>query len=383
MKSSIRIAGLALLAGAVLTGCSKKDGAAQAGTASTARRVNVARVEPRTLPGGIAASGVLVSREEAAVTAEVTGFRVAKVLADIGSTVSAGQPLVQLDDTLLRAQLDQQQALAAQADVAARQAESQASRVTGLDGSGVLSQEQIDTRRFQAQSARAQANAQAAGVRELRTRQSKMVVRAPVGGIVLERNVRPGDLSGGGGAQPMFRIARDSLVELSAQLAEGEMANIRVGQPVDVTLPNGRTARGVVRLIGPSVDPQTKLGQVRVQLPVAADLRPGGFGRALFGAAAASALTVPEAALRYDADGVTVMMLGDDNKVRKIPVKPGRHGGGFVELLQGPAAGSRVLLGAASFVLEGDKVDPIEVSSAAAAAPPPSAKAAPAKPPVR
>jgi HlyD family secretion protein len=54
------------------------------------------------------------------------------------------------------------------------------------------------------------------------------------------------------------------------------------------------------------------------------------------------------------------MVVGSDNKVRQASVKTGRRAGGFVELLQGPPAGSRVLLGAASFVLPGDTVKPIE-----------------------
>ena len=123
MTTKISIAGGVLLIAMALAACGKKDPqaanaaaapAAKAST-STARVVRVARVEPRTLAGGIEASGVLVSREEAAVAAEVTGFRVARVAADIGSYVKAGEPLVQLDDTLLRSQIDQQQALVAQA----------------------------------------------------------------------------------------------------------------------------------------------------------------------------------------------------------------------------------------------------------------------------
>ena len=76
---------------------------------------------------------------------------------------------------------------------------------------------------------------------------------------------------------------------------------------------------------------------------------------------------MPEAALRYDADGVSVMMVGPGDKVAKQIVRVGRRGGGFVELTQGPPAGSRVLLGAASFVLEGDVVKPVLTKPTAAA----------------
>jgi HlyD family secretion protein len=379
MKSWMRGCALAVIAAALLAGCAKKGGEAKGATPAArptteARLVRVARVAPRTLAGGMEAPGVLISREEAAVAPEITGYRVARVMVDVGSSVKSGEPLVQLDDTLLKSQIDQQAALLAQSEVAARQAESQADRVKGLDNEGVLSQEQIEQRRFQAQSSRAQANAQAAALKDLKTRQSKMTVRAPVGGLIFERNVRPGDLSGTGG-QPMFRIIRDDLVELEAQVAEGQVAALHAGQPVQVTLPSGKTLAGVVRIIQPVVDPQTKLGKVRVSLPVNSELRPGGFARASFGASAASALTVPEAALRYDADGVTVMVVDDSNKVHKAPVRAGRRGGGYVELVQGPPAGSRVLLGAASFVLEGDTVKPQEVADTPPPAAAPAAKA--------
>jgi HlyD family secretion protein len=377
MNSMSRAGVTVLIAAALLAGCGKKEDAAKAANAPAAktgagqgRLVRVARVAPRTLQGGVESPGVLISREEAAVASEITGFRVAKVMADVGSYVKSGQPLVQLDDTLLKSQIDQQAALLAQAEVAARQAESQAERVKGLDHQGVISDEQIEQRQFQAQSSRAQVNAQNAALRDLRTRQSKMTVRAPVSGLVLERNVRPGDLAGAGG-QPMFRIIRDGVVELQAQVSEGEVAALRVGQPATVTLPSGHTMQGVVRLIEPIVDQQTKLGRLRISLPPSSELRPGGFARAKFGSSAASALTVPETALRYDADGVSLMVVDANNRVHKAPVRVGRRGGGFVELVQGPPAGSRVLLGAASFVLEGDLVKPQEVADAA---PAPAAK---------
>ena len=378
-NSTARIGASALLALALLCGCGSDETAkkadlktAPAGKAGPARNVTVATVAPRTLSGGVAASGVLVSREEAAVSSELSGFRVARVLADIGQYVRAGQTLVQLDDTLLRSQIDQQTALSAQAEVAAQQAEAQATRVAGLDGQGVLSQEQIEDRRFQARSARASANAQAAALRDLQTRRSRMTITAPVSGLVLERTVRPGDLSGGG--QAMFRLARDGIVELRAEVAESAMLAARPGQPVQVTLPSGQSLQGVVRLIGPNVDPETKFGEVRVSLPTNPDLRPGGFARAVFSSVAPSARTVPESALRYDADGVSVMVLDVGNRVSKMRVRTGQRGDGYVELLEGPPAGSRVLLGAASFVLEGDVVNPVQTAAPAA----PAAAAAPA-----
>ena len=334
----------------------KKDPAAQA------RAVSVVRLEPRAITGALSASGTLRPREEAAVAAEVAGFRVLRVNADVGDTVRAGQVLVQLDPALLEAQIAQAQAQAAQA-------EDQAKRVADLDGQGVLAQEQIAQRRFQAQAARA-------NLRDLQTRLAKLSVVAPVSGVILERTVRPGDLSSGGGS-PWFRIARDGQMELGADMSEDDLARIRVGQAATVTLPGGGQAQGTVRIVSPQIDAQTKLGQVRVLLPARSDIRAGGFARAVFADASASTLALPETAIRYDANGAAVMVVGADNRVKHVAVQTGQRGSGLVQIVKGPASGSRVVQNAASFLLDGDLVKPVEAGAAAAqpAATQPAARA--------
>jgi HlyD family secretion protein len=348
----------ALLLTLGLAGCAKKP-APVADDRANARSVRVGQVEMRPLSGGLSTSGVLVSREEAAVNSELGGYRVAKVYVEAGARVALGQPLAQLDDTLLKAQIAQQTALVAQQQVAAEQADKQAKNVAGLDNQGVISSEQIDQRRFQARSSHAALQAQIAQLNDLKTREARLTIRAPVAGLVLERNVRPGDISAVGGATPMFRMARDSLVELEAQVDEGSMAGIRVGDPVQVAVPDGAVITGHVRLIDPNIDAQTKLGKVRVALPVRADLRPGGFGRAVFVGLSRTVPAAPETAIRYDANGASVMVVGADDRVSQVPVRTGDHSAGYAELIQGPPAGSRVLLGAAAFVLPGDSVRPV------------------------
>ena len=76
----------------------------------------------------------------------------------------------------------------------------------------------------------------------------------------------------------------------------------------------------------------------------------------------------PEAAIRFDADGPSLIVIQPDNTVRRVPVRTGRRAEGYVELTQGPPPGSRVALGGSAFVLEGDKVNPVAAGGAAAAA---------------
>src|SRR5262245_62864125 len=221
-----------LLCAVALTGCD--DGPAIATPAVQPKAVSVVTVAARPIEGGLIASGSLIPREDTAVFSDLNGYRVAKVFVEEGVWVAGGQPLAQLDDTLLRSQVEQQAALATQLEVQAQRAEAEAARVKDLDNASVFAQEQIDARRFAAKAARAQADAQAASARDLRTREEKMMIRAPYAGLVIERNCRVGDMGGGGA--PWFRIAKDGQIELAADVSESALSRLEVGARAKVTL---------------------------------------------------------------------------------------------------------------------------------------------------
>ena len=107
---------------------------------------------------------------------------------------------------------------------------------------------------------------------------------------------------------------------------------------------------------------QTKLGVVRVHLPVNREIRAGGYGRAVFNEVSGLALAAPETAVRYDADGASVMVVGPDNRVRHVLVQTGQRGGGYVQLIKGPPVGSRIVQNAAAFLLDGDLVKPSDAA---------------------
>ncbi len=338
------------------SGCGRKAKPVVSPTAN-ARAVTLAVVENRAIEGGLTASGVLVPREDTAILPDVTGYRVARVLTDEGEWVRAGQPLAQMDDSLLRAQVDQQVALAAQQRVAAERAEADAARVKGIDAEGLLSQEQAAARRFAARNARAAAVAQDAAAAAMREREAHMVVRAPYAGLVIERNVRQGDLSGVG-TTAWFRIAKDGQVELAADVAESALSKLHPGVPAKVTLADGTEVTGSVRLVSPRVDTSTKLGRVRIALPVRPEVRSGGFAKASFSGVTHPSRAVPETAVRYDADGAAVLVVDANNRVARVAVTTGQHGEGFVELLTGPPAGARVVAKASAQLTPGDYVKP-------------------------
>jgi len=345
---------LALALGLGLAGCKAP---ATPSPKAEARAVTVVRLEMRPVAGQLTTSGLLTPRNEVDVAPDLAGYRVSRVLVEEGDWVRAGQPLAIMDDSILRAQVNQQVALVAQQRATAAQREAEAARVAGLDDQGVLSQEQVDDRRFAARTALAAVSAQAAAAQEMQTRLAHLTVRAPVSGLILQRNVRPGDISATSGT-PWFRMAEQGDIELWADVSEADYPLVRVGLPAKVTLADESVVDGRVRLVSPRVDSTTRLGTVRIGLPVRSDIRAGGYAKASFADAGRPGPSLPETAVRYDANGASVMVVGADGRVSQVPVRTGQRGDGYVEILSGPPPGSVVVAKAATQLLPGDYVKP-------------------------
>lgn len=353
--------GLALSALA-LNGCGQKPAPAEAANSAGGQSVQsmrVTRVAQRDVAEDVSATGRLVVREEAAVGTELPGYRVQSVLVDEGDWVKQGQPLARLDDTLLQAQIAQAEAQLATHKASVAFAKSQLERAEALAKEGAFSRELLDQRRMEAASAEASLLASQAGVNEMKTRQARMTLRAPVAGVILERALRPGDISGSS-MTPYFRIAREGLVEVDAELGDAKLSLIKPGDPATVTLSSGEVIEGKVRFVSPRVDAVTSLGRARIELPYNAALRAGGYAEAAFGGVSRTGLTVPASAIRYEAGGPAVMLVDADNKVHKVSVKLGDRVGDYVQLIEGPPDGSRVLAMGSAFTLEGDVIEPTE-----------------------
>ncbi len=369
MKSRILVTASVGIAVLSLTSCGQKSAPAEGAAASAPQNqsMRVVRVTDRNLSESIGASGRLVVRDEAAVGSELPGYRVRSVLVDEGDWVKQGQAMAQLDDALLQAQIAQAEATLAQQGATAEFKRSQFQRAEALTKEGALSQEMLEQRRMEMVSADAALMASQAGVNEMKVRQSRMTLRAPVAGVVLQRNIRPGEISMTGGSTPYFRIAREGLIELDAELPDAEMSLLKPGDAAMVVLPSGETIAGKVRFVSPRVDASTSLGRARVELPYNAALRPGAFAEARFDSRSRETLAVPASSIRYEAGGPSLMVVDENNRVSKAPVKLGERAGDFVQLISGPPAGTRVLEVGSSFTLEGDTIEPVEASATAGA----------------
>lgn len=379
-KQRTTLTSLAAIAGAGtlflgLHACGQKpapaeEASATAMAASAGQAMRVTQIEARNLAEEIVATGRLVVREEAAVGSELPGYRVAAVYVDEGDWVKQGQAMAKLDDALLQAQIAQAEATLATQKASLDFKRSQLARAEALQREGAFSKELLEQRRMETAGAEASLAASQAQVNEIKVRQARMTLRAPVGGMVLQRAIRPGDISGGA-TTPYFRIAREGLIELDAELPDSKLALLKEGSPAMVTLTTGETIQGKVRFISPRVDANTSLGRARILLPFDKGLRPGSFAQARFGATGADGVVaVPASAVRYESGGPSVMVVDANNRVKQTPVKLGERTGDYVQLIDGPPAGTRVLAVGSSFTLDGDIISPVEDGAGPAPAAP-------------
>ena len=351
-----RLAALVVLA---LTACSEQGAQSTASrSAEFARAVSISTVELRSMARSLAASGLLIPSEVASVGSELSGFAVNEVLVEEGAVVVVGDVLAVLDAELLTAKIAQATASLAQATAQANLAMSEAARIENVKDPRVFSKEQTENRLAQAEIAKAARDAAKAQLNELLTQGKRMRIRAPVSGVVLERNVNPGEVASS--SQAMFRMARDGLLELDAEIPEGNIGHLSVGQAATVDLPSGQSLAGAVRLISPRIDPQTKLGRVRVSLPLDPALREGGFARVVFSREATPVPAVPEKAVQFEAGGPILVVVDETNRVRRVPIQTGARADGYVAIVDGPAIGSRVVLGGGAFLLDGDLIAPMQ-----------------------
>lgn len=338
---------------------------AATGSEAAMRAVRVAGVSLRSIDLSINASGTLMPHETITLSSDVPGVKVLHVSAEAGSIVRKGDVLVQLDPTMLQAQIDQQQAVVAQHKVLLRQAEQENARTTGLSGGQVLSVEAISARRFKVESARAALQVHEAQLKELMLRRGRLSLRAPAAAMVVERNVAPGDLTGSS-PRPMLVLVPHGQMELRVQVPEARLADLRPGTAAAVTLADNRQFDGTIRRVGAQINQQSGLAELWIGLDShgSGALIAGMSGTARLQLRTRSVPAIPEKAVLYDTAGASVMVVGTDNRVRRRPVKLGARGQGFVEVTGGIDQGARILVGSAAFVADGEKVSPMPLAAA-------------------
>ena len=306
----------------------------------------------------ITASGPLAAKRDQPVGIAGSGGRVVRVFVDAGSWVRAGQTLAIVDRSVQAQQATQ---LAAQVEAAkanAALAQSNYDRAIALQGRGFVSKAEIDSKKATRDAAFAQVRVAQAQLAGTRAEIGRLDVVAPTSGLILARSVEIGQVVGPA-SSALFRLADKGEMEMRAQLSQQDLALMHVGMAAQVTpVGSDRTFTGTVWQVAPVIDPQSRLGDVRIAVPYDPAMRPGGFADARITAGTTTAPQLPQSAVLSDDKGNYVYIINGKKEVERRDIKIGTVSDAGVTIASGLSGDEAVVLSAGPFLNPGQKVNP-------------------------
>lgn len=339
------------------------DQAGAGGAGSTAQAsgptVTVQIAQPQSVATIIATNGSIAARREMPVGVAGEGGQIAKVLVEPGQWVKQGQTLAVIDRSVQEEQVASLQANIRVAQADAELAKSELARAEALVSRGFISKADMDRKRATRDMAEARVRVAQAQYREAVERNGRLNITAPAAGLVLSREVEPGQIVGAGSGV-LFRLAREGQMEMLAQVSEADLQRVNVGASATIS-PTGTDLNlaGQVWQIAPIVDPQSRQGRVRIAVPYHAALRPGGFADARLTVGAGQAPLLPESAVQSSETGNYVLIVDDQNIVRRRNIMVGTVTDHGVAIASGLNGGEKVVVLAGAFLNVGDRVKPV------------------------
>ncbi len=346
----------------------------------------VTKAELRPLLDQVVATGSIRAVEEIYVQPQVEGLSIQTLEADVGDKVEPDSVLARLSNDSLLLQKSQLEANRARAEAALAQfkaqvadaqvtfdeAERQRVRADQLGKNGTFSTSQVEQATTNATSARAKLTStkQAIVIAEadikvvdtqiadIDLKLDRTDVRTRVGGLVSARSAKVGAIASGAGT-PLFTLIRDGALELVADVSETDILKIKAGQDAIITVAGGREKlSGKVRLVSPTVDAQTRLGAVHIEIDEDERARLGMYASASIIVEKVEGIALPLSAVTANKNGSTVRSVAND-VVKQVEVTTGIQDGAFIQVTKGLQPGDEVVAKAGAFVRDGDRINPV------------------------
>ena len=323
--------------------------------------LTVTTVQPQRSPWAVqlSANGNVAAWQEASIGSEASGLRLLEVRANVGDVVRAGQVLATFASESVQADVAQAKANVLEAEANAQDASANAARARTLQATGALSEQQITQYQTAEQVAKARVAAARATLVVQQQRLRHTQVLAPDSGTISARSATVGAVLGSG--TELFRMVRQGRLEWRAEVTAAELERIQVGTIAQVRTAQGMPVQGKVRMVAPTVDPQTRMGLVYVDLP-ASSLKPGMFASGAFALGQTTALTVPQTAVVVRDAFSFVYRVGKDQRVAQIKVQTGRQLGDRLEITSALDADAVLVASGAGFLNDGDLVRVVQDS---------------------
>jgi membrane fusion protein (multidrug efflux system) len=309
--------------------------------------VELAQVQRGSITTFLETTTTLEARSSATLVAAAPG-QLKEVAAEEGDWVRKGELLARIDDTAARLSVER-------AEVAVHLAERETERGRQLRERGFLSDKETDDLEWR------QRNAKVA-LDEARYNLTQTRLTAPFAGRVTARMVNPGETVTPG--RDCFRVEDFNPLLARLYFPERELARVQPGQGALLTLDAlpGRTFEARVSLVNPVVERAN--GTFKVTLEVRDPqgfLRPGNFARVrLRTGSHADVLVVPQRAMVSE-DGESFVFVARGDTVARVPVRIGAVSGDTAQVLDGLAAGDRVVTVGQGGLKQGARIKPVRL----------------------
>ena len=315
-----------------------------AAAASVPPGSEIVPVRLRQVPVVESAVGSIRAVHETSVGSKLLA-RVLEVNLKAGQAVSAGDVLVRLDDSDLRAKLEQATATVQAAEAARDQAASEEQRYAPLAKDRVISQQEYDRSVAALRSAEAELQRSREAVKEVQAMLEWATVRAPMDGVVIDKQVDVGDTVTPG--RTLVTIFDPTRMQLVASVRESLALDLQTGQEIGVVIQGlDKQCLGTISEIVPEAKTASRTFQVKVTGPCPPGIYSGMFGRILIPLAEEQVLVVPRTAVRTIGQ-LELVEIVEGERVHRRAVRTGRALDGDVEVLSGLREGERVIATAA------------------------------------
>ena len=297
-----------------------------------------AKAELRQIGETMRWPGTVTARSVAQVSSKVAA-RILAIAVNSGDKVQAGQIVARLDQTELQSRSEQARSLLAVASAQAAQTAAELRRAQNLFDKEAATRQSLEAAQAAAQGNDAQVAQARAAVATAESVASETVLRAPFDGVVVKRNLEPGDTALPGAALLTVQSAQKLRVEAAVPescaraLALGDRLNAVIGGA-------GRAAK--IEEIAPAADPATRTVLVKAALDGPA--QPGAFAWLEQNCGGRAALLVPAAAISRFGQLESVQRL-EQGALKLRQVRSGKAYQGMVEVLSGLQPGDVVSLG--------------------------------------
>jgi HlyD family secretion protein len=323
----------------------------------------------------LSASGYLVARRKAVVSAKIQG-RLAELDVDEGSWVTAGQVIARLDNADLQAQIEVARAGVQQANADLAEKQRQLRLTQGLASDGVVSQDQLQAAMSRVRVAEAALSQGKASLSLAEANFQNTIIRAPFAGVVVKKMAEVGEsvapipsgvnLSTSSGA--IVGIADMTTLEAEADVSETNIAKLRRNQPAQISLDAlpDHAYHAVLRQVIPTADRTKATITVKVRLlEKDENLRPEMSAKVTFLESAkkslgraGSVVTVPKDVLVRGNGTTALFEIDSQKKVHLVPVSIDGETQGDTIIAKGLAGTEVLVLRPPGTLKDGDTVKP-------------------------